>query len=203
MFKIVWWLGGSARDDRVKTRTEILTRGSFCCRGENRVRVRRIGLTHLGTCLKKLIPTQKCHNPTEEVLENDLSRPDREGVRLRVRWKSKKMMGYNYIENRFMAPALPKGITFHVPPTGTKKYTATFSSGGTIRRVSFGHRDYEHFRDAVPASLGGQRWKHKNHLDPARRKNYRQRHGALMCSDGRPCIAKRYSPAWFSYYFLW
>ena len=97
-------------------------------------------------------------------------------------------------------PTLPKGVTFSVPKTGLKKYTATLPDG---RRVSFGHRDYQHFKDSVPKHLGGGKWSRKDHNDPARRANYRSRHGGLRCKDGARCIDKKYSPAWFSYHFLW
>jgi hypothetical protein len=64
------------------------------------------------------------------------------------------------------------------------------------------HNEYQHFKDSVPASTGGQKWKHKNHMDEARRQNYRARHGALKCANSMLCINMKYSPAWFSYYFL-
>jgi hypothetical protein len=98
-----------------------------------------------------------------------------------------------------MTPALPKGIKFQ-KGTGKKKYTAILPNG---KKVHFGHRDYQHYRDSVPKKLGGGKWSHKDHLDPKRRTNYRKRHGGMICKDGVKCISKRYSPAWFSYYFLW
>lgn len=67
-----------------------------------------------------------------------------------------------------MAPALPKGTRFTYGP-GNKKYTAILPSG---KKVSFGHRDYEHYKDSVPKSLGGGLWTKKNHLDKQRRANY-------------------------------
>jgi len=102
-----------------------------------------------------------------------------------------------------MAPRLPAGTRFELGP-GKKKYTAIIpQKGGRDKRVSFGHKDYEHFKDSVPKSLGGGKWSHKDHGDKARRSSYRSRHGALKCKDGKRCIEKKYSPAWFSYYFLW
>lgn len=80
------------------------------------------------------------------------------------------------------------------------KYTAILPDG---KRVHFGHREYEHYKDSVPKEVGGQRWSHKNHLDKERRKNYRKRHAGMMCKEGIHCYKKRYSPSWFSYYFLW
>lgn len=96
-------------------------------------------------------------------------------------------------------PTLKKGIRFEMGP-GTKKYKAILPDG---KSVYFGHKNYEHYKDTVPKRLGGGLWSHRDHLDPDRRKNYRRRHGALRCKDGKKCIQKRYSPAWFSYYFLW
>ena len=81
-----------------------------------------------------------------------------------------------------------------------KKYTAIMKNGD---RVHFGHQDYEQYRDSVPKSMGGGIWSHKNHLDDQRRKNYRARHGGTKTKSGRPAYQVKYSPSWFSYYYLW
>jgi len=94
---------------------------------------------------------------------------------------------------------LPAGIRF-VKGKGKHKYTAILPNG---KKVSFGHKDYQHYKDSVPKNKGGGLWTHKNHMDKARRKSYRARHGGLYCKNGRKCITVKYSPAWFSYYFLW
>ena len=96
-------------------------------------------------------------------------------------------------------PQLLKGIRF-VKGKGDKKYTAIFPSG---KRISFGHKDYQHYKDSVPRRLGGGIWTHKNHNDSERRRNYRKRHGGMKCKDGQLCYKIKYSPSWFSYYFLW
>ena len=102
-----------------------------------------------------------------------------------------------------MAHLLPAGTRFEVPANGKKKYTAIIPlAGGKSRRVGFGHRDYQQYADQVPVGLGGGRWTHKNHYDEARRKSYRARHGGILCK-GVPCIGLAYSPAWFSYHYLW
>ena len=98
-----------------------------------------------------------------------------------------------------MTPSLPKGTRFKKGPA-KKKYTAILPNG---KLVHFGHRDYQHYKDSVPTRLGGGLWSHKNHMDKSRRQNYRRRHGGMKCKDGTKCINKKYSPAWFSYYFLW
>lgn len=103
-----------------------------------------------------------------------------------------------------MPPQLPKGTRFSVPRSGKKKYTAIVPQrAGKPIRVSFGHRDYQHYKDQVPKSMGGGRWAKKDHGDRKRRQNYRARHAGMKCKSGAPCISIRYSPAWFSYYYLW
>lgn len=99
-------------------------------------------------------------------------------------------------------PRLPKGTTFAMG-RGHHKYTAVVPLQGGTRRVHFGHRDYEHYKDRVPASMGGGRWSRKDHLDPQRRRNYRARHEGVRTSRGRRAIDVPYSPAWFSYHYLW
>lgn len=94
---------------------------------------------------------------------------------------------------------LPAGIRF-VEGKGKHKYTAILPNG---KRVSFGARGYQHYKDSVPKNKGGGIWSSENHLDEARRASYHARHGALRCKNGVRCIEVEYSPAWFSYHFLW
>lgn len=96
-------------------------------------------------------------------------------------------------------PKLPKGIKF-IKGKGKKKYTAILPSG---KKIHFGHRDYQHFKDSVPKRLGGKIWTHKNHGDKDRMRRYRARHSKQKCKDGTYCYKKKYSPSWFSYHFLW
>lgn len=98
-----------------------------------------------------------------------------------------------------MAPPLPKGIRFVRGP-GFKKYTAILPDG---KRVNFGDRRYQQYKDIVPPKLGGGKWSHKDHRDHKRRAAYRKRHAGMTCKNGSKCIDKKFSPAWFSYYFLW
>ena len=92
-----------------------------------------------------------------------------------------------------MEKELPAGIRFVKGPPG-KKYTAILPNG---KHVHFGSADYQQYKDSVPKKLGGGLWSHKDHLDDKRRNSYRARHGA----QGYYKI--KYTPAWFSYYFLW
>ena len=49
---------------------------------------------------------------------------------------------------------------------------------GDVRTLSFGHKDYEQFKDSVPPNLGGGLYSHKDHGDASRRKNYFSRHSS-------------------------
>ena len=100
-----------------------------------------------------------------------------------------------------MTPVLPKGLSFQVASVkSNKKYIAVLPNG---QRIKFGSRGYEHYEDSVPKELGGGKWSSKNHGDKERRKNYRARHRGILNKEGIPSYKIRYTPAWFSYYFLW
>lgn len=79
------------------------------------------------------------------------------------------------------------------------KYTVSFMDNGKPKYVSFGHQDYEQYKDNTPLKL----YKHKDHLDKERRKQYRDRHMKILTFDGTPAYKVKYSPAWFSFYYLW
>lgn len=98
-----------------------------------------------------------------------------------------------------MTSRLPKGTRFEKGP-GFKKYKAILPNGKT---VTFGDKRYQQYKDSVPRSMGGGLWTSLNHGDKRRRASYRARHGNLRCKNGELCISIRYSPAWFSYYYLW
>lgn len=84
-------------------------------------------------------------------------------------------------------------IQFSIGP-GNYKYTATLPDG---KKVNFGDRRYQHYKDKIGS------WSSLDHLDLKRRKNYRARHSGIVLSDGSRAIDKKYSPAWFSYKYLW
>jgi hypothetical protein len=93
------------------------------------------------------------------------------------------------------------GIKFLVPATSTKKkYKAILPNG---KSVMFGARDYQQYKDSVPEAQGGGKWSHLDHKDEKRLKNYQARHGGVLTKEGKKAISVKYSPAWFSYYFLW
>jgi hypothetical protein len=89
--------------------------------------------------------------------------------------------------------------SFELGP-GRYKYTAILRNG---RRINFGHRDYEQYKDSVPTDLGGGKWSHKDHGDAKRRANYRKRHAAVATKDRRKAYQVKFSPSWFSYHYLW
>jgi hypothetical protein len=106
---------------------------------------------------------------------------------------------YHYNKQDGGSKSLPSGTKF-VKGSGRYKYTAIMPDG---KRVHFGHRDYQHYKDSVPKRLGGGLWSHKDHGDKKRRENYRKRHGGVKTKSGGKAINKKYSPSWFSYHFLW
>lgn len=95
-----------------------------------------------------------------------------------------------------------RGIKFERGP-GNKKYKAiipaNLSPTGKQKSVTFGDKRYQQYEDRIPLKL----YSNLNHKDKTRRASYRSRHGARKCGDGVKCINKKYSAAWFSYYFLW
>ena len=100
---------------------------------------------------------------------------------------------------------LKSGVYFEkASPKSGKKYVAYIPKvDGKFKKVSFGARAYEHYKDSVPKRLGGGKWSSKNHMDKDRRRNYRNRHSGMRNKDGKRSIDVKYSPAWFSYHFLW
>lgn len=99
----------------------------------------------------------------------------------------------------YKLPDVPLGTKFQKGP-GRYKYTAILPNN---KRVNFGHRDYQHYRDRVPMRMGGKLWSHLDHNDRERMENYRARHRGVSTKSGTPAYKKKYSPSWFSYHYLW
>lgn len=59
--------------------------------------------------------------------------------------------------------------------------------------VSFGDNRYQQYKDTTPLQL----YSNQDHKDTKRRDNYQSRHGAQGYQE------RKYSPAWFSWHFLW
>lgn len=90
-------------------------------------------------------------------------------------------------------------ITFVKGP-GYKKYTAIITmNNGKKKKVNFGDKRYQHYKDRTSKKI----WNHLDHNDPQRRKQYRARHSKIKLKDGRIAKNVRYTPAWFSWNYLW
>lgn len=77
------------------------------------------------------------------------------------------------------------GVPIYISRRGNKKYYALVDG----RQVHFGDRGYQHYYDKIGA------FSHLNHLDPARRLRYKQRH-----EKDRHV---KWSPGWFADRILW
>ena len=84
-----------------------------------------------------------------------------------------------------------------------KKYMAILSDG---RIVHFGSLGYQQYYDNTGLNL----YKNYNHQDKKKRMNYRKRHSKILTglagqvtSLQIPSYLIKYSPAWFSWNYLW
>lgn len=83
--------------------------------------------------------------------------------------------------------------------TGYKKYKAIIYEGDKkIKTVQFGDKRYEQYQDNACGY-----YSHLDHLDDDRRKAYRKRHRKIKTKSGEPAYKVKYSPAYFSYHYLW
>lgn len=73
-----------------------------------------------------------------------------------------------------------------------KKYMAKVGNSW----VHFGALGYQHYYDKIGL------FREFDHLDKKRRKRYRDRHRKIMI-DSTPAYQVKYSPAWFSWHYLW
>ena len=84
------------------------------------------------------------------------------------------------------------GIKFIRGPS-KYKYTAILPNR---RRVNFGDKRYQQYKDKIGM------YSYLDHRDLKRRALYRIRHAAIT-ANGLRAIDVKYSPAWFSYHYLW
>lgn len=87
------------------------------------------------------------------------------------------------------------GIEFRKSTRDGKKYMAR--KVGTKKWVHFGQRGAPQFHDRI-----GE-YSDSDHHNSLRRKRYRDRHKAILTSSGKPAYRIKYSPAYYSYYYLW
>lgn len=97
-----------------------------------------------------------------------------------------------------MIPKLPKGSYFTKGPKG-KKYTAHVKKGSKYKKVHFGNEGSQHYKDQTTLKL----YSHLDHGDKERRDNYRARHSKIKLKDGSLAYKTKYTPSWFSWWFLW
>jgi hypothetical protein len=87
-----------------------------------------------------------------------------------------------------------KFVRFEKSKTEGKKYDAIIQNRETGRekRIPFGASSYEQYKDSTGLGL----YSHKDHLDKKRRDRYKARHKVYYKPN-------QYSPAYFSWRFLW
>lgn len=84
--------------------------------------------------------------------------------------------------------------------SGKKKYKASvFRNGKLIKTASFGHKDYEQFKDKTPLKL----YSYLDHGDPERRKKYLKRAKGIKNKKEQKTWKIKYTPNWFSVHYLW
>ena len=88
-------------------------------------------------------------------------------------------------------------VGFRKSSTKNAKYDAIISDSGKIRYVPFGDNRYQHYHDRIGL------YSNLNHNDLKRRDEYRKRHSAIKTKDGKLAYQQLYSPAYFSFYYLW
>lgn len=91
--------------------------------------------------------------------------------------------------------------------TGNKKYSvyipadlwnaARDDNRTTEKRIRFGDKRYSHYKDVVGF------YNEQDHLDDKRRNLYRIRHSKIKNAKGEIAYKVKYSPAWFSWHYLW
>jgi hypothetical protein len=65
------------------------------------------------------------------------------------------------------------------------------------KKISFGAAGYQQYHDKIGL------YSNLDHKDVKRRQAYRNRHSKILLADGRPAYKVRYTPAWFSWNYLW
>lgn len=89
------------------------------------------------------------------------------------------------------------GIEFKLSTRTNHKYMAKPLKDNDGLYVHFGHKSYGQFADKVGY------YANKDHHSKNRRKLYRLRHRAILASNGKPAYTIKYTPAWYSWHYLW
>lgn len=86
------------------------------------------------------------------------------------------------------------------PGPGRYKYLVEIDMpGGLVKKVKFGDRRYEQYKDSTPLAL----YSNQNHGDKKRKDLYRKRASGIINKDGIQTYKIKYSPNWFAYHYLW
>ena len=87
-----------------------------------------------------------------------------------------------------------KLLRFEKSKARNKKYTAIIENKktGKIKKINFGDSRYEHYKDSTGLNI----YSNLDHNDSKRRKRYRERHKIHLDKSF-------YSPAYFSWFYLW
>ena len=91
-----------------------------------------------------------------------------------------------------------KLIGFEKSKTKNKKYDAIITNkygeqnNNKKYRIPFGDIRYEHYKDTTPNKI----YSNKDHNDKRRRESYRKRHKVYLKDN-------EYTPAYFSWHYLW
>jgi len=101
-----------------------------------------------------------------------------------------------------------RGVDIEPMENGNKKYKAIIDKKVWNKEhpndkvdkdkvIYFGAKGYQQYEDKFGY------YSDKNHYDEKRRQNYQNRHGKIKRKDGTLAYKYKYSPAWFSYNYLW
>lgn len=94
---------------------------------------------------------------------------------------------------------MPKDIKFFKSNVKNKKYRVEFIYKNKPYKVNFGHTDYQQYKDSTPLKL----YKHLNHGDNNRRKNYLSRSGGIRNKSGKLTKNDPESANYWSIRYLW
>lgn len=93
----------------------------------------------------------------------------------------------------------PRNIEFEKSPRKGKKYRVYFTLAGDEEYVDFGQLGYEQFRDSTPLRL----YRHLDHSDNERRRNYLARASGIRDGAGRTTRDDPLSANYWSIRYLW
>lgn len=88
---------------------------------------------------------------------------------------------------------------FFKAETKSHKYRVEFMHNGKLKKINFGHKDYQHYKDSTPLKL----YKHLDHNDKERRKSYRARASGIKNKKGELTYKNPLYANYWAYHYLW